>query len=99
VRQVAPEPVPALALKLSAPIPRPQANAVRFARLRIDEIKLYNRQSRRGLKQRDLYDRLRDDIDKRAAHYAKRYGNTVAVSGDYFVHRMISWPCPMVSTL
>jgi hypothetical protein len=64
--------------------------AQRFARLLIDEIKLYNKgKMEEGLKQKDLYDRLRDDIDKSRASYGKRYGSTVAVSGDYFVQELI----------
>ena len=64
--------------------------AQRFARLLIDEIKLYNKgKVEEGLKQRDLYDRLRDDIDKSRASYAKRYGGTVALSGDYFVQELV----------
>jgi hypothetical protein len=64
--------------------------AQRFARLLIDEIKLYNKgKVEEGLKQKDLYDRLRDDIDKSRASYAKRYGSTVAVSGDYFVQELV----------
>jgi hypothetical protein len=64
--------------------------AQRFARLLIDEIKLYNKgKVEEGLKQRDLYDRLHDDIDKSRASYAKRYGSTAAVAGDYFVQELI----------
>jgi hypothetical protein len=64
--------------------------AQRFARLLIDEIKLYNKgKVEEGLKQKDLYDRMRDDIDKSRASYAKRYGSTVAVSGDYFVQELV----------
>ncbi len=64
--------------------------AQRFARLLIDEIKLYNKgKVEDGLKQKDLYDRMRDDIDKSRASYAKRYGSTTAVSGNYFVQELI----------
>jgi hypothetical protein len=64
--------------------------AQRFARLLIDEIKLYNKAKvEEGLKQKDLYDRLHDDIDKSRGSYAKRYGSTAAVSGDYFVQELI----------
>ncbi len=64
--------------------------AQRFARLLIDEIKLYNKgKLEEGLKRKDLYDRLRDDIDKSRASYAKRYGSTAAASGDYFVQELI----------
>ncbi len=64
--------------------------AQRFARLLIDEIKLYNKgKVEEGRKQHDLYDRLRDDIDKSRATYTKRYGSTAAASGDYFINELI----------
>ena len=59
--------------------------AQRFARLLVDEIKLYNQAKvSEGRKNRDLYDRLKEDIDKSFATYQKRYGNTVAASAGYF---------------
>jgi hypothetical protein len=59
--------------------------AQRFARLLVDEIKLYNQAKvAEGRKNKDLYDRLKEDIEKSGATYKKRYGNTVAASGDYF---------------
>ncbi|HZQ67765.1 MAG TPA: hypothetical protein VFA68_04525 [Terriglobales bacterium] len=59
--------------------------AQRFARLLVDEIKLYNQvKVTEGRKNKDLYDRLKEDIDKSRATYQKRYGNTVAGSADYF---------------
>src|SRR5262249_14466812 len=55
--------------------------AQRFARLLVDEIKLYNQAKvADGRKHKDLYDRLKDDIDKSRATYHKRYGNTAAGS-------------------
>jgi hypothetical protein len=58
--------------------------AQRFARLLVDEIKLYNQAKvAEGRKNKDLYDRLKDDIDKSRATFKKRYGNTVAASVDY----------------
>jgi hypothetical protein len=64
--------------------------AQRFARLLIDEIKLYN-QARvaEGRKNKDLYHRLKDAIEKSRGTYQKRYGNTVAASSDYFQHELI----------
>jgi hypothetical protein len=86
---VAAEPAPAVAEIPAADIDT-HKRAQRFARLLIDEIKLYNKgKVEEGLKQKDLYDRLRDDIDKSRASYAKRYGSTVAVSGDYFVQELV----------
>jgi hypothetical protein len=59
--------------------------AQRFAKLLVDEIKLYNQAKvAEGRKHKDLYDRLREDIDKSRATYQRRYGNTAAASGDYF---------------
>jgi hypothetical protein len=64
--------------------------AQRFARLLVDEIKLYNQAKvSEGRKNKDLYDRLKDDIDKSQATYQKRYGSTVAASADYFSHEII----------
>lgn len=58
--------------------------AQRFARLLIDEVKLYNQAKvAEGRKKKDLYDRLKEDIEKSRTTYLKRYGNTVAASGDY----------------
>ena len=59
--------------------------AQRFARLLVDEIKLYNQAKvAEGRKHKDLYDRLKEDIDKSRSTYSKRYGNTAAASADYF---------------
>jgi hypothetical protein len=64
--------------------------AQRFARLLMDEIKLYNQAKvSEGRKNRDLYDRLKDDIEKSRATYLKRYGHTAAVSKDYFASELI----------
>jgi DNA replication initiation complex subunit (GINS family) len=64
--------------------------AQRFARLLVDEIKLYNQAKvADGRKNHDLYDRLQDTIEKSRATYQKRYGNTVAASADYFQHEII----------
>ena len=38
---------------------------------------------------KDLYDRLKEAIEKSRATYQKRYGNTVAASGNYFQHEII----------
>jgi hypothetical protein len=64
--------------------------AQRFARLLVDEIKLYNQAKiAEGRKNNDLYDRLKDAIEKSRATYHKRYGNTVAASANYFQHEII----------
>ena len=64
--------------------------AHRFARLLVDEIKLYNQaKMMEGRKNKDLYDRLKEDIDKSRSTYQKRYGNTAAAAGDYFSQEVI----------
>jgi hypothetical protein len=64
--------------------------AQRFARLLVDEIKLYNQAKvAEGRKNKDLYNRLKEVIEKSRGTYQKRYGNTVAGSGNYFQHEII----------
>ncbi len=64
--------------------------AQRFARLLVDEIKLYNQAKvNDGRRHKDLYDRLKEDIDKSRATFQKRYGNTAAATGDYFQKEVV----------
>ncbi|MDQ1387589.1 MAG: hypothetical protein QOF56_1043 [Acidobacteriaceae bacterium] len=64
--------------------------AQRFARLLVDEIKLYNQAKvAEGRRHKDLYDRLKEDIDKSRGTFQKRYGNTAAASGEYFHNELV----------
>jgi hypothetical protein len=64
--------------------------AQRFARLLVDEIKLYNQAKvAEGRTNKDLYDRLKEVIEKSRVTYQKRYGSTAAASGNYFQHEII----------
>jgi hypothetical protein len=64
--------------------------AQRFARLLVDEIKLYNQAKvAEGRRNKDLYDRLKEDIEKSRSTYQKRYGATPAASGDYFQKEVV----------
>jgi hypothetical protein len=64
--------------------------AQRFARLLVDEIKLYNQAKvAEGRRNKDLYDRLKEDIDKSRGTFQKRYGTTVAASADYFQAELV----------
>jgi hypothetical protein len=64
--------------------------AQRFARLLVDEIKLYNQAKvSEGRKKKDLYDRLKETIEKSRSTYQKRYGSTAAASANYFQHEII----------
>jgi len=64
--------------------------AKRFAKLLVDEIKLYNQAKvAEGRQNKDLYSRLKEDIDKSRATYEKRYGATVAAGAGYFTAEVI----------
>jgi hypothetical protein len=64
--------------------------AQRFARLLVDEIKLYNQAKvAEGRRNKDLYDRLKEDIEKSRSTYRKRYGSTVAATTDYFQAELV----------
>jgi hypothetical protein len=86
----APHAEPASTPQLSPEDQDVHRKAQRFARLLVDEIKLYNQASvAEGRKNKDLYDRLRDTIEKSRVTYQKRYGSTVAASANYFQHEII----------
>ena len=64
--------------------------AQRFAKLLVDEIKLYNQAKvAEGKQNRAIYKLLREDIEKSRATYEKRYGATPAASGKYFDSEVI----------
>lgn len=64
--------------------------ARRFAKLLVDEIKLYNKPKvQEGKQNRDLYERLKEDIEKSRAAYEKRYGSSVAGAASYFDQEII----------
>ena len=68
--------------------------AKRFAKLLVDEIKLYNKQKvADGIAHKDLYRRLKDDIDKSRASYEKRYGQTAAGAAKYFDQELVRILC------
>ncbi len=93
----APVEIPAVSEPASAAAPVPSAEpptekeqeihrkAQRFAKLLVDEIKLYNpAKVAEGRQHKDLYDRLKEDIEKSRATYDRRYGQTAASGADYF---------------
>ncbi len=64
--------------------------ARRFARLLIDEIKLYNESKlAEGRRARDVYARLKEEIDRSRAIYDKRYAQTPVASDDYFTKEVL----------
>jgi hypothetical protein len=66
-------------------------DARRFARLLISEIKLYNEQKvAEGRFEHDLYDRLREYIDRSREMYDKRVKAEVAARYDYFHGELVN---------
>ena len=66
-------------------------DARRFARLLISEIKLYNEQKvAEGRAEHDLYDRLREYIDRSREMYDKRVKAEVASRYDYFHGELVN---------
>jgi hypothetical protein len=66
-------------------------DARRFARLLVSEIKLYNEPKvQEGRGKGDLYDRLRDDIDRSRQMYEKRVAPPVAARHDYFHQELVN---------
>ncbi|MER3633201.1 MAG: hypothetical protein C4325_14440, partial [Blastocatellia bacterium] len=65
--------------------------ARRFARLLVSEIKLYNEQKVvEGRHNGDLYDRLREAIDRSREVYEKRIEPVVAAKFDYFHYELVN---------
>ena len=66
-------------------------DARRFARLLVSEIKLYNEQRvNEGRDSGDLYDRLREAIDRSREMYEKRVQPQVAAKFDYFHYELVT---------
>jgi hypothetical protein len=66
-------------------------DARRFARLLVSEIKLYNEQKvSEGRSQGNIYERLREDIDRSRQMYDKRVAPPVAARHDYFHQELVN---------
>ena len=64
--------------------------ARRFARLLVSEIKLYNEPKvNAGRKNRDLYERLKEDIDRSRQMYDGRIAEDVRKSSNYFYDELV----------
>ena len=92
-RPAAPAPPPAPP-KPAAPIaPEDQKaheDAKRFARLVVSEIKLYNEAKvNEGRRQKDLYERLKEDIERGRAMYAERVPARVRDATNYFFDELV----------
>jgi hypothetical protein len=64
--------------------------ARRFARLLVSEIKLYNESKvEQGRKNSDLYERLKEDIDRSRQMYDERIGEDVRKVSNYFYDELV----------
>lgn len=64
--------------------------ARRFARLLVSEIKLYNESKvEQGRKNNDLYERLKEDIDRSRQMYDERIGDDVRKVSNYFYDELV----------
>lgn len=64
--------------------------ARRFARLLVSEIKLYNESKvEQGRRSRDLYERLKDDIDRSRQMYEERISEDVRKASNYFYDELV----------
>ena len=64
--------------------------ARRFARLLVSEIKLYNESKvEQGRRNRDLYERLKEDIDRSRQMYDERIGEDVRKQSNYFYDELV----------
>lgn len=78
---------PSLASKAEV---RAHKDARRFARLLVSEIKLYNgAKVAEGRRYYDLYERLKDNIDRSRKVYEKRISPIVAAKFDYFYDELV----------
>jgi nickel-dependent lactate racemase len=70
---------------------RSHNDARRFARLLVSEIKLYNEKKvTEGRDANDLYERLREAIDRSREMYDKRVQPPVAAKFDYFHYELVN---------
>jgi hypothetical protein len=93
-----PQPAATLATSVAASVPVAPGSeedelhkkARRFAKLLVEEIKLYNQtRVEEGRQHKDLYSRLRVDIEKSRSTYDKRYAESAVASADYFTQELI----------
>jgi len=89
-RPAAPHPPPAAAPSLSPEETKAHEDAKRFARLVVSEIKLYNEAKvNEGRRHKDIYERLKEDIERGRQMYADRVAPHVRDSTNYFYDELV----------
>lgn len=87
---VRPQPAPVAAPVLSPEDQKAHEDAKRFARLVVSEIKLYNETKvNEGRRQKDLYERLKEDIERGRQMYADRVAAQVRDTTTYFYDELV----------
>jgi hypothetical protein len=87
---LAEEPAEPSVAGLSAEEESRHEEARRFARLLVSEIKLYNEEAvERGREQRDLYARLKEDIDRSREMFERRIPPEIRATRDYFQEELV----------
>ncbi len=88
-----PKPAPEPPAELAGLSPQEQAQheeARRFARLLVSEIKLYNEDEvDQGRRNNDLYQRLKEDIDRSREMFDKRVAASIREARDYFQEELV----------
>lgn len=83
-------PVAAVTAERSPEDERKHEEARRFSRLLVSEILLYNEQAvNEGRKNRDIYQRLKEDIDRSREMYEQRVSTEVRAGSNYFFDELV----------
>jgi hypothetical protein len=86
----APPPPPPAAPALSPEETKAHDDAKRFARLVVSEIKLYNEAKvNEGRRHKDLYERLKDDVERGRQMYQDRVSSQVRDHANYFYDELV----------
>ncbi|MEP7272911.1 MAG: hypothetical protein ABI882_15525 [Acidobacteriota bacterium] len=71
--------------------PREHLDARRFARFLVGEIRLYQpSRVTEGCRRADLYDRLRDEIERSRKLYSRHVRSQITAEFDYFYHELVT---------
>jgi hypothetical protein len=83
-------PSPLMAAAVTTEDQKLHEDAKRFARLLVSEIKLYNEaQVSAGRENKDLYDRLKDDIERSRRMYLERVPEHIHSTTNYFYEELV----------
>src|SRR6185295_16959337 len=81
---------PAVVVPLTPELQKAHEDAKRFARLVVSEIKLYNETKvNEGRRQKDLYERLKEDIERGRQMYGERVTAPVRAATNYFSDELV----------